>query len=167
MICWGGGSKTIFFVWQIGFILWSIFGINKFVDPTCQVNPYVLPLCLLKKVVVSWCLGALLLKYAPSCAHFLCVQKYLFAKSGKCLYGFPCLGSVDAWRVGGWRVLRLLVWPLPPVWLLYTCISSYCICCILVSSCDRILDTASVATFDTGVGWMVGTMTGPEFGNGV
>ena len=50
-----------------------------FVDHSCQVHPYVLPLRLFKKVMVSLCLGALLLPSVPSCAHSMCVNIYFVA----------------------------------------------------------------------------------------
>ena len=61
MIGLGGGYTTILIVYQIIFILLYIFGTIIFDNPLCQVHPYVIKLRLFQNVVVSRCLGYLLL----------------------------------------------------------------------------------------------------------
>ena len=162
LMIFGGRSTTISLVFWRRFVLWSVFVIVKLVEPLCQVHPYVLLPRLFEKVSVSWCLGTLLLHAAPSCVHLPFVHKYLLAKSGKGLWGFPCLVTVASWKL---RVLQLLVCPPPTVLFICIWISSSWICCMLIIRWGRILDTC-VETSATGVGWMVGKMVGYGFGVG-
>ena len=133
MIGCGGGSTNVLFVCWRRFILLSVFDIIKFFDPHCQLHPYVLPLRLFQNVVVSWCLGTLLLHAVTLCSHLPCIHKYLFAKSGEGLWCCPCLGSVVAWRVGRRPVLRLMFF-LPVLFVLSSSVSvvgASVVCCSL------------------------------------
>ena len=155
--CWVYNSfvcflKNVYFMIYIGII--------KLVDPPFQVHQYMLPLCLLYKISVSWCLGDLLFHADPSCSHFQFFQQY-FLKSlvracevahvlvqflpGECRY-FVCLYPP----------------PRPHVCFFCIWIRIFCIYCMFKSSWGMILDT-SVATLATGFGWTVFMMIGPWF----
>ena len=153
MIC--GGGSTIIFLSAEEYLFYYLYSASLSLSP---------PLVRCSHMCFHHACWIKLIFHADiSCAHFPCVQKYLLENSGKILWGFPCLGSVAAWRV---QVLRLLIFPPPPVWFLCILISSCFICCILVSSWGGVLDT-SMATLANEVGWTVDTMVGAVFGVGV